>query len=61
MPFESLVDDEISMMEDQLNESGRALETHEIQVPLGSIMHHVPSVLSGAPTVKNHGSVVSLP
>ena len=48
MPFESLVDDEMSMMEDQLNESGRALETHEIQVPLGSIMHHVPSVLSGA-------------
>ena len=48
MPFESLVEDEISMMEDQLNESGRALETHEIQVPLGSIMHHVPSVLSGA-------------
>ena len=48
MPFESFVDDEISTMQEQLNESSKALETHEIQVPLGSIMHHVPSVLSGA-------------
>lgn len=48
MPFESLIDDEMLVMDELLEESGKTLETHQIQVPLGSIMNQVPSVQSGS-------------
>ena len=48
MPFETLIDDEMSVMDELLEESGKTLETHQIEVPLGSIMNQVPSVQSGA-------------
>ena len=47
MPFETLIDDEMSVM-DELLEEFKTLETHQIEVPLGSIMNQVPSVQSGA-------------
>ena len=48
MPFETLIDDEMLVMDELLEESGKTLKTHQIEVPLGSIMNQVPSVQSGA-------------
>jgi len=48
MPYEDMIADEMTLMEEQLAEPSKSLGDHEIQVPLSSLMEEIMTVSSGS-------------
>ena len=53
MPYEDMIADEMTLMEEQLVEPLKSLGDHEIQVPLSSLMEEVTTIDSGSKTEKS--------